>query len=102
MHNRYAICKVTFGFLFGVGKSRINAMRKHYMEYGMEGWIHKNTKRLPSKTASHKDIVRLVTFMPNYTEANAILLPGRIPGYKRDDLKLLPSDVSKKVSVTVC
>ena len=37
--------------------------------------------------------------MENHTEANAILLPGRIPGYKRDDLKLLPSDTSKKVSV---
>ena len=37
-------------------------------------------------------------FMENYTEANAILLPGRIPGYKRDDLKLLPCDLTKKVS----
>ena len=34
-------------------------------------------------------------FMENYVEANALLLPG--PGYKRDDLKLLPCDLTKKV-----
>ena len=27
---------------------------------------------------------------------NAILLPGRIPGYKRDDIKLLPSSCTKR------
>jgi len=37
--------------------------------------------------------------MENHTEANVILLPGKIPGYKRDDFKLLPYDTSKKVSV---
>ena len=36
-------------------------------------------------------------FLKSYTEENAILLPGRIPGYKRDDIKLLPSSCSKKV-----
>ena len=36
--------------------------------------------------------------MENYAEANATLLPGKIPGYKRDDLKLLPCDLTEKVS----
>ena len=31
-----------------------------------------------------------------YVESNAILLPGRIPGYKRDDIKLLPSSCTKR------
>ena len=71
------------------------------MEYGMDSQIHKNTKHFPSKKVSHEDIVRLIKLVQNYTEANVILLRGRIHGYKRDDLKLLPSDVSKKVSFTV-
>lgn len=32
----------------------------------------------------------VLTFLENYAEENAILLPGRIPAYKRDDIKLLP------------
>ena len=76
-------------------------MRKHCMECGIEGQIHKNTKHFPSKTASHEDIVRLIKLMQNYAKANVILLRGRIHGYKWDDLKLLPSGMSKKVNFTV-
>ena len=63
----------------------------------MEPRVHKNTKWLPNKKASYKDILPLVKFLQNYTETNAILLPGRIPCYKRNDLKLLPSSTTKKV-----
>jgi len=39
----------------------------------------------------------VVKFLQNFAETNAILLPGRIPGYKRDDVQLLPSSMMKKV-----
>ena len=35
--------------------------------------------------------------MLNYAEQHALLLPGRVPGYSRSDIKLLPSSVSKRV-----
>ena len=35
-------------------------------------------------------------FIRSYAAAHAILLPGRIPGYKRDDLQLLPSATAKR------
>ena len=80
MHNGYHVCINTFAFLFGIGANhRIKAMKKHYLENGMESRVHKNTKRLPSKTASYEDILALVKFLQNYAESNAILLPGRIP-----------------------
>jgi len=59
--------------------------------------MHKNKKRLPPKATSLEDNTAFMKFMENYVEANALLLPGRIPGYKRDDLKLLPCDLTKKV-----
>ena len=31
-----------------------------------------------------------------YVESNGVLLPGRVPGYKRDDIKLLPSNCTKR------
>lgn len=98
MHNGYHVCINTFAFLFGIGANhRIKAIRKHYLENGMEPRVHKNTKRLPIKTASYETILALVKFLQNYAETNAILLPGRIPSYKRYDLKLLPSNTTKKV-----
>jgi len=80
MHNGYKVCMDTFGFLHRIENSRIKAMKKHYREFGVEPFVHKNTRRLPQNAASHDDIVRLVKFMENHTEANTILLPGRIPG----------------------
>ena len=41
------------------------------------------------------DVRRVVRFVLNYAEQHAIILPGRIPGFKRDDIKALPSDVTK-------
>jgi len=93
MHNDYKVCMDTFGFLHGIGKSRIKAMKKHYRENS--GWSHVYTRTPGDCHKMLRHIVRLVKFMENYTEANAILLPGRIAGYKRDDLKPFPSDLSK-------
>ena len=44
------------------------------------------------------DINKIVKFLQQFAEQHAILLPGRVPNHKRDDVKLLPSSNSKKVS----
>ena len=31
----------------------------------------------------------------NTTEANAMVIPGRVPGYNRSDIQLLPSSTTK-------
>ena len=48
---------------------------------------------------THSPTKNVVKFLQNYSENHAILLPGRIPGYKRDDLQLLPSSTTKKVRI---
>ena len=52
---------------------------------------HGNTNREPAVAFCAELTTKIVTFIQNYTEANAILLPGRIPGYKNYNMKLLPS-----------
>lgn len=47
----------------------------------------------------HQTLSVLLThreFLHTYSECNAILLPGRIPGYKRTDVELLPSSTTKQ------
>ena len=34
-------------------------------------------------------------FLTNYVEENAVVLPGRIPGFKKDDIRLLSSSETK-------
>jgi hypothetical protein len=38
---------------------------------------------------------RVVTFILNFEEENNISLPGRVPGFKRGDIRLLPSAYPK-------
>ena len=93
------ICRRTYQFLLGVGKDRLQAIKASYMKDGITTRTHGNTKRLPHNALTFEDITRIVKFLSNYAEEQAILLPGRVPGYKRDDFKLLPSSTSKKVHV---
>ena len=37
-----------------------------------------------------------LTYIKNYAEANGILLPGRIPGFKRTGIQLLPTQTTKR------
>ena len=63
---------------------------------GLTPRCHGNTCRLPANTISFVDTQRVVNFLTTYAEANAILLPGRIPEYKRTHVQLLPSCTTKR------
>ena len=96
-HHGVEVCKKTFLFLHGIGKDRLQNVKDHYKVEGMQVRINKNTKRSPHHAMSFAAIKYVVNFLTNYAEVNAIPLPGRIPGYKREDIKLLPSNRSKAV-----
>ena len=74
------------------------ALKASYLTTGLTTRIHGNVRRIPKHALKLHEVKNLVTFLSNFAEKNAILLPGRIPGYKRDDLQLLPSSTTKKVS----
>ncbi len=83
------------------GKDRFLALKAHYLVNGLTTRIHGNHKRLPHNTLTFTDMKNILKFLQAYAEDNAILLPGRIPGYKRDDIQLLPSSTTKKVLATI-
>ena len=65
-------------------------------ENGLTPRVHGNTKRKPKHALSYTTTEFVVRFLFNYAEQNAIVLPGRVPGYSRTDIQLLPSSVSKR------
>ena len=95
-HQGKVICQEMFLFLHGVSSKRLKNIRKALTEDGIAPRMHGNTKRLPKNTLSMPSQEYVVRFLLNYTEKHGLLLPGRVPGYHRDDIKLLPSSVSKK------
>ena len=89
------ICKKTFLFLHCLNKNRFCSLVKHYRKNGLTLRIHGNKKRLPSSAFSSETIERVVKFILNVAEEQALLLPGRVPGFKRTDVRLLPSVLTK-------
>ncbi len=117
-HHGFRICKRTFLQLHGVGKNnkyiiimestcntigkcRFLALKAHYIVCGLTTRDHGNKHRLPHNSMSFEDTKNVVRFLQSHAEDHAILLPGRIPGYKRDDLQLLPSSTTKRVLLII-
>ena len=95
-HNGLRVCKTTFLFLHDIGDFCLRAIRAHYLSEGLVPRIHGHTGSTAPKALVLEDVRGIITFILQYVESNGILLPGRIPGYKRDDIKLLPSSTTKR------
>ena len=91
-HQGKPICNKMFRFLHGIGEKRL----KSFEENGITPRIHSNVKRRLKHALSYTSTQFVVRFIFNYAEQHALLLPGRIPGYRRSDIQLLPSSVSKR------
>ena len=76
-------------------KRRYDNVRHYFDIFGIQERSHRNQNRLPHNGFNTEELKTVVTFLRNYSEQNAILLPGRIPGYKRTDLQLLPTHTTR-------
>ena len=90
-HCGLKVCRKTFLFVHMISENKSSLV-----VHGLSPLMHGNTRRVPANTISFADTQQVVHYISTYAEAHAILLPGRIPGYKRSDLQLLPSDTTKR------
>ena len=79
-----------------ISQNKLTALIKHYKENGLvqrrkQAGGRKSNKR----SLSFEDIKAVVTFITNFAEQHALVLPGRVPGFKRSDIRLLPSSETK-------
>ena len=96
LHQGKPVCSRMFQFLHGIGIKRLKNLTKAVKENGLTPRVHGNTKRKPKHALSYTTTEFVVRFLFNYAEQNALVLPGRVPGYSRTDIQLLPSSVSKR------
>ena len=92
------ICREMFLNLYGIGHYRFRSLKEHYEANGPSLRVHGNRKRLPHNIVPQAVTEDVKNFLSNYVEENAVLLPGRIPGFKNDDIQL-PSSSDTKMAV---
>ena len=106
------ICRTTFYFLHNISRKRLTAIKIYLSKNGLKTKVrktniltsqtifffrvHGNKHRQQAHALTRADVTRAVQFIGNYAKDHGILLPGRIPGYRRCDLQLLPSNTTKK------
>ncbi len=95
-HQGMSVCRKTFQVLHGIGGKRLKNLTKSLKENSLCPRLHGNTRRRPKHSLSFSSTSYVVQFLFNYAEEHALLLPGRVPGYSRSDIQLLPSSVSKR------
>ena len=96
MYGGEVVCKKTFLQLHCVGLKRLKNLIRHYQQYGLTTQTHGNMRKLPRHALTLATIRSVVTFLHNYSEQHGMALQGRIPGYSRTDIQLLPSSVLKR------
>jgi len=85
-----------FTFCCSISQDRLTALLKWYKA---EGLVLKE-KRAGGRKGSMKSlsmahIQNVVQGLTSYAAVQSMVLPGRVPGFKRDDVKLLPSSHTK-------
>ena len=95
-HHGFQICRDTFKYMHSIGQDKLNNLIKHYKENGVQPHVHKNSKCRPRHALKLEDTRAVVDFIFNFAEANCIILPGRAPRHWKTDVKLLPSNCSKR------
>ena len=95
LYQSHPICKEMFLHMYGISKSRFQRLLEHYQNYGISVRVHRNSKRLPHNTLPRAIAEDVKNFLSNYAEENAVLLHGRIPGFKNEDIVLLSSSETK-------
>ena len=94
LHSGHRVYRDTFCYIHGIGQKRFKIIKKHFQEHGVIPREHGNARRLPHNTLSLETVEYILRFLTSMVSQHGILLPGCVPGYKRDDLKLLPSSMS--------
>lgn len=69
---------------------------KHYREHGLAERKQKTGgQQHQQRWIRFEDAERVVQFIKLFALVHAVDLPGRIPGFRRSDIRLLPSSVTK-------
>ena len=87
------LCRAALLYVMAMSKNLITAVSKHYQREGLNPRTYSKRGKALTITATS-----LVTeFIDKYSQQHALQLPGRVPGFRRELLQLLPSYDTKSI-----
>ncbi|KAL8584899.1 hypothetical protein ACOMHN_043536 [Nucella lapillus] len=90
------VCKEAFLFLLGISRNLLTHLSKHYQTEGLAQPSKKSGgRRSNTRSLKYQDTEAVKKFICHYAEDHAVSLPGRVPGFKWEDIRLLPSAIPK-------
>ena len=90
------VLKLLNFFFYSVCNDTLNRLSKHYQAEGLTPIKRKKgTNMNHPHRLSLDDTRRIQTFITNFAEDHAVALPGRVPGFRQEDIRLLPSSYPK-------
>ena len=96
-HRGIRICRKTYLFLHSIGIKRFTRIYEPTSRSTAFFLVCTATSaEFQSMRFAWRKTQIVARFITNYTEDNGIHLPGRIPGFKKTDIQLLPCHTTKK------
>ncbi|KAL8569082.1 hypothetical protein ACOMHN_054228 [Nucella lapillus] len=79
-----------------ISRNLLTRLSKHYQTEGLAQPSKKSGgRRSNTRSLKYQDTEAVKKFICHYAEDHAVSLPGRVPGFKREDIRLLPSAIPK-------
>ncbi|KAL8586706.1 hypothetical protein ACOMHN_038692 [Nucella lapillus] len=86
----------THGTNSHISRNLLTRLSKHYQTEGLAQPSKKSGgRRRNTRSLKYQDTEAVKKFICHYAEDHAVSLPGRVPGFKREDIRLLPSAIPK-------
>jgi hypothetical protein len=70
------ICMIAFLTIYGIGKRKWEAVRKHYADHDISPIVHGLTGRKSNNAMPFETILYILTFISNYTNIHGLPSPG--------------------------
>ena len=82
-----SVCRKTFLYLLNFSKKKYQNIADHYLAKGLTSRIHGNKNRLPHNSTPFEMVEHIKSFIISYGQDNALPLPGRVPGYREENIR---------------
>jgi len=97
MFRGVVVCRKFFSVVFSCGEKRLKNVKKQFLKEGIVPKQHSNVaKPCAMRSVEYEKRKQACSFIQNFAQNNALVMPGRMTNYKNPDLKLLPSSMTKK------
>ena len=91
------VCRKTYQFAHAIGDKVFKNIKKHFNKVGLQERMHGLAHvKSPQKRMPFESILRIKSYIQNYSEQVSLVLPGRVNSFSNPDLLLLPSNDTKQ------